>query len=200
MLSQFNPEEGKSGLAELFDFPKDVYPVGRLDADSEGLLILTNDKTLNNRLLHPRNKHWRSYLAQVDGAITPEALRQLEQGPVIRINKKDYKTLAAKASLLSSSPELPERHPPIRYRKEIPTSWISLSLQEGKNRQVRRMTAAVGFPTLRLVRTEIESLSIQGMDSGEVKELERENLYRLLKIKPEPKEKQVSALKKAGRR
>ena len=183
MLSQFSPEEGKPVLGDLFDFPKDVYPVGRLDADSEGLLILTNDKSLNNRLLHPRHQHWRTYLAQVDGTITSEALQQLQWGPVIRINKKDYKALPAKASLLASPPELPERNPPIRYRKEIPTSWISLSLQEGKNRQVRRMTAAVGFPTLRLVRAEIESLSILGMNSGEVRELDRESLFQKLKIK-----------------
>ncbi|WP_017731884.1 pseudouridine synthase [Nafulsella turpanensis] len=189
ILSQFSAEGGKEGLGSLFEFPKEVYPVGRLDADSEGLLILTNDKSLNSRLLHPQQKHWRTYFVQVDGAITSEALKKLEQGVTIKINKKEYHTRPSVASLLSSEPMLPERNPPIRFRKEIPTSWLSLSLQEGKNRQVRRMTAAVGFPTLRLVRVRIEALSIDGMLSGEVKELNREELFMQLKMQPEEKRK-----------
>lgn len=200
MLSQFSPEEGKESLGELYNFPKDVYPVGRLDADSEGLLILTNDKALTHTLLHPEKKHWRTYYVQVDGAITSEAIQQLEEGTVIRINKKDYRTLKAKASLLPSAPDLPERNPPIRYRKEIPTSWISLSIQEGKNRQVRRMTASVGFPTLRLVRAKIEDLSIGSMKSGDVTEVEAATLYRQLKIKPEGQQNSDAGFKKGKRR
>lgn len=183
ILSQFSAEGDKKGLGELFNFPKDVYPVGRLDADSEGLLILTNDKQLNHRLLNPRFKHWRTYWTQVDGSITQDACRQLEKGVTIKVNKSDYRTLPARAQIIVEPEELTERVPPVRYRKEIPTSWLALSLQEGKNRQVRRMTAAVGFPTLRLVRAGIESLQINGMQSGEVRELQAETLYSLLKIK-----------------
>lgn len=182
MLSQFSPEGNKPGLGELHAFPKDVYPVGRLDADSEGLLILTNDKSLNHQLLNPDFKHWRTYWVQVDGAITEEARQQLEKGVAIKVNKKNYQTLAARASLMEAPENVPERDPPVRYRKEIPTSWLSLSLQEGKNRQVRRMTAAVGFPTLRLIRVQIETLSLQGMQPGEVRELPKETLYNLLKL------------------
>lgn len=183
MLSQFSPEGNKRGLGDLFPFPKDVYPLGRLDADSEGLLILTNDKKLNHRLLNPDFKHWRTYWVQVEGAIDEEARKQLEQGVPITVNKKIYKTLPARATIMEEPQGIPERNPPIRYRKEIPTSWLALSLQEGKNRQVRRMTAAVGFPTLRLIRAGIEDLSLQGMQAGEVKKLPQEQVYELLKIK-----------------
>lgn len=183
MLSQFSAEGQKAGLGELFPFPKDVYPVGRLDADSEGLLILTNDKKLNHKLLNPDFKHQRTYWAQLEGAVSREALRQLETGVIINLNKKDYRTLPAKASEIPEPPSLPERNPPIRFRKNIPTSWITLCLHEGKNRQVRRMTAAVGFPTLRLVRARIEKLDITGMKAGEVRELKREIIYPLLKLK-----------------
>lgn len=183
VLSQFSAEGDKPGLGELFDFPKDVYPVGRLDADSEGLLILTNDKQLNHHLLNPRFNHWRTYWAQVDGSITQAACSQLEKGVTIKVNKSDYRTMPAQAQMINEPEGLPERVPPVRYRKEIPTTWLALSLQEGKNRQVRRMTAAVGFPTLRLIRASIESLQLNGMQSGEVKELQAETLYSLLNIK-----------------
>lgn len=183
ILSQFSPEGDKKGLGELFQFPKDVYPVGRLDADSEGLLILTNDKDLNHQLLNPRFKHWRTYWVQVDGAISQEALQQLESGVSIKINKADYHTLPARARLMPEPEDLSERVPPVRFRKEIPTSWISISLQEGKNRQVRRMTAAVGFPTLRLIRIQIEGLQLQDMQIGGVRELSKDTVYRLLNIK-----------------
>lgn len=183
MLSQFSAEGNKTGLGELFSFPKDVYPVGRLDADSEGLLILTNDKKLNHKLLNPDFKHRRTYWAQVEGALSQEALQQLEKGVTIHTNKKDYRTLPAKASLIPEPTSLPERDPPIRFRKNIPTSWLELHLHEGKNRQVRRMTAAVGFPTLRLIRASIENLTIDDMKAGEVREFSRELIYPLLKIK-----------------
>jgi 23S rRNA pseudouridine2457 synthase len=182
VLSQFTPEGAHEGLGSLFAFPKEVYPVGRLDADSEGLLILTSDTQLNHRLLDPAHGHWRTYWVQVEGEITPEALQQLQQGVRIRINKKDYSTLPAQAGLLVDSESIPERTPPIRYRAAIPTSWIWLRLQEGKNRQVRRMTAAVGFPTLRLLRVAIENLELENLQPGDIRQLDREEIYRLLKL------------------
>ena len=149
-LSQFTPEAaGQPTLAMLYDFPTDVYPVGRLDHDSEGLLLLTNDKSLNHRLLHPTQAHEREYWVQVEGAITDEALEQLATGVSVRINGKYHTTSPAVATRIIGAPMLPEREPPVRFRARIPTSWVSIVLHEGKNRQVRRMTAAVGFPSLR---------------------------------------------------
>jgi 23S rRNA pseudouridine2457 synthase len=151
--------------------------VGRLDFDSEGLLILTNDSSLNHRLLHPRFAHNREYWVQVEGQVTEEALRQLAAGPEINLNGKPYKTRSTVARAFTSSPDLPDRYPPIRFRKEIPTSWISLTLTEGKNRQVRKMTAKVGLPTLRLIRYRIEDLTIQGMAPGEMKRLDAAKIF-----------------------
>jgi len=183
MLSQFSREGDKPTLADLdYDFPKDIYPVGRLDADSEGLLLLTNDKQLNHRLLNPKFRHNRTYYVQVDGALTPEACRQLSDGVTISVDGKPYSTLPASAIIIPE-PTLPERNPPIRYRANIPTSWLSISLHEGKNRQVRRMTAAVGFPTLRLVRWAIEDLTAQDMTSGEVRALNRTDMIRGLRLR-----------------
>ncbi len=183
MLSQFSKEGTHATLADLnFDFPKDVYPVGRLDADSEGLLILTNDSALNHRLLNPKFKHKRTYHVQVDGQATPEAVQGLSRGVAISIDGKKHHTLPAQAQTLPTEPMLPERNPPIRFRKNIPTSWLSLTLHEGKNRQVRRMTAAVGFPTLRLVRWAIEGLLLGDMQVGEVREVEKTWLFKKLKI------------------
>lgn len=151
VLSQFTPDvEGQRTLAE-FGFPKNVYPLGRLDYDSEGLLLLSDEAGLNTRLLDPRRSHWRTYWAQVEGEIAAEAARKLEQGVVIQ----GKKTLPARARSIVPNPEPPPRDPPIRYRANIPTSWLELELREGRNRQVRRMTAAVGFPTLRLIRMKI---------------------------------------------
>lgn len=165
-MSQFSKEGDKLTLADvLTDIPKDVYPVGRLDYDSEGLLFLTNDKSLTHQLLDPQFAHERTYYVQVEGDITAEALEQLCKGVTININGKSHLTLPAKAVLIDT-PALPERNPPIRFRANIPTSWISLTLTEGKNRQVRRMTAAVGFPTLRLVRYSIGAYTVAGMESG----------------------------------
>ncbi|MFI5164214.1 MAG: pseudouridine synthase [Bacteroidia bacterium] len=180
MLSQFTKDGDNKTLAELkFSFPKDAYPVGRLDADSEGLLLLTNDKKINHLLLDPKFKHNRSYLAQVEGIFSEEAKRKLEQGVSISVDGKMYKTLPAKVGLVNE-PDLPERNPPIRFRKNIPTSWIEITLQEGKNRQVRKMTASAGFPTLRLVRIGMEKLSLETMLVGEVKEIKKEECYSLL--------------------
>ena len=182
MLSQFSREGEKPTLADLiFEFPKDVYPVGRLDADSEGLLILTNDKKLNNQLLDPTNKHKRTYYVQVEGDINVKALQILSSGVDISLNTRNYKTLPAEAAKIEE-PNLPPRNPPIRYRKNVPDSWIKLTLTEGKNRQVRKMTAKVGFPTLRLVRYSIEKLSLGNMLSGDVVEVERGEMYNKLKL------------------
>ena len=170
VLSQFSAEGDKPTLAGLLPgIPKNIYPVGRLDYDSEGLLLLTSDKALTHQLLTPGNGHRRTYYVQVEGAVTPEALERLRQGVTINIDGRDYYTKKATAELLTEEPLLPGRNPPIRFRKSIPTSWVSLTLTEGKNRQVRKMTAATGFPTLRLVRYAIGKVNIDGMKPGEYK-------------------------------
>ncbi len=182
MLSQFSREGDKPTLADLaFHFPTDVYPVGRLDADSEGLLLLTNDKHLNHRLLNPTFRHNRTYYVQVEGQLTTEATERLAAGVTISVDGKSYRTLPAKTQILPEPP-LPIRNPPIRYRATIPTSWLAISLHEGKNRQVRKMTAAAGFPTLRLVRWGIEILTADGMQPGDVRELSREEAMRGLNL------------------
>ncbi len=176
VLSQFTDKEGRKTLKSLYNFPKDVYPAGRLDMDSEGLLLLTNDKFLTNFLLNPQNKHEREYFVQVEGIPTLESLEKLRDG--IEIEGK--KTLPAKVKIIET-PDFPPRIPPIRERKNIPTSWISITLIEGRNRQVRKMTAAVGFPTLRLVRVRIKNILLGNLKFGEVRELtktEIEGLYK----------------------
>lgn len=183
MLSKFTPEGKLKGLAELdFNFPKDVYPVGRLDSDSEGLLLLSNDSSLNHKLLHPSQMHERTYFVQVDGIILPDALKQLEKGVEISVEGKQYFTKPAKAELIEEPEYLPERIPPVRYRKSLPTSWLKLTLTEGKNRQVRRMTAKVGFPTLRLIRFSIGELDFGNLGPGEVKEMGQSEIYGLLNL------------------
>jgi 23S rRNA pseudouridine2457 synthase len=167
-------------LASLGAFPKEVYPVGRLDKDSEGLLLLTDDKWLNHHLLNPRFGHQRTYYAQVEGIPTSESLKQLQSGVIIHVDGKEYRTKPALAKILNPAPILPERDPPIRYRASIPDTWLELTLIEGKNRQVRKMTAAVGFPTLRLVRYSMEKINISGMQVGEIRELDEETVYRAL--------------------
>lgn len=178
--SQFSPVDGKQTLADFFDVPKDVYPVGRLDHDSEGLLILTNDKQLNHRLLHPSFQHEREYWVQVDGAITGVAIQQLQNGVTISIDGKKHQTLPCKVSVFENEPSVPVRNPPIRFRKEIPAPWIRMVLKEGKNRQVRRMTAQVGFPTLRLIRYRIENITIDGLQPGDLVSMTRKQLYQQL--------------------
>ncbi|MFN0202791.1 MAG: pseudouridine synthase [Bacteroidia bacterium] len=178
MLSQFSKEtDTQTTLQDLgFAFPKEVYPVGRLDSDSEGLLLLTDDKSLNQRLLNPKFAHSRTYCVQVEGEIGEEALAKLRNGVKIRIDKKEHLTQKAQAEKCENEPNLPPREPPIRYRANIPTSWLLLTLTEGKNRQVRRMTAAVGFPTLRLVRVAIGGYEIGEMQPAEVRELSWEEV------------------------
>lgn len=183
VLSQFTREAPHHRvLGDVFPFPKDVYPVGRLDQDSEGLLILTNDGSLNKRLLNPKHQHRRTYWVQVEGLADETAIEKLSQGVAIRIKKRTHHTLPAIARLLPNPPTLPERDPPIRFRKNVPDSWIELSLIEGKNRQVRRMCAAVGFPVLRLVRASIEDIEVETMTVGEVREIEQAELIKLLKL------------------
>lgn len=180
-LSQFTREVPEHlTLADLGDFPPDVYPVGRLDKDSEGLLILTNDKQFNHRLLNPDFEHPRTYWAQVDGAPGTAAIEQLRSGVAIKVNKKVHQTLPAKVQVLDPPPNVEERDPPIRYRANIPTTWLELTLIEGKNRQVRRMCAKVGFPVLRLLRVAIGNLELGDLARGAVMELEKEEMYRKL--------------------
>jgi 23S rRNA pseudouridine2457 synthase len=151
VLSQFTSDDSPNRTLADFGFPQGVYPVGRLDADSEGLLLLSDEPELNAKLLHPKHAHEREYWAQVERVPTPKALRQLENGVPVQ----GRRTLHCRAWILEPQPALPPRDPPIRFRKTVPACWIALELTEGKNRQVRRMTAAIGHPTLRLVRVRI---------------------------------------------
>ncbi len=187
VLSQFSAVEGKETLANYFDVPKDVYPVGRLDFDSEGLLILTNDKRLNHQLLNPQFNHEREYWAQVDGAVTKKALQEIQQGVIINVDGKQYHTMPCKATLFDNIPIVPERYPSIRFRKEIPAPWIKLVLNEGKNRQVRKMTASIGFPTLRLIRNRIEKIVLGDLQPGKMISLDEKIIYnKLFGSRPEP--------------
>ncbi len=170
-LSQFSGENTDMLLGDLFEFPKDVYPVGRLDKDSEGLLLLTNDNFFKTKLLNPEQEHYKTYWVQVEGSISEEAIKKLSEGLIeIKHQGKSHRVKKAKVKIISD-PDLPERDPPIRFRKNVPTSWIEINLSEGKNRQVRKMTAAAGFPTLRLVRVKIGALSILGKKPGFVAKL-----------------------------
>ncbi len=161
ILSQFTPEPGSKWrtLAE-FGFPKNVYPIGRLDADSEGMLLLSDEPQWNARLLHPSRAHVREYWAQVENIPTPQSLRSLEAGVMIG----GRRTLPCRARMLDPQPEVAPRIPPIRVRKTVPDCWVSLELVEGKYHQVRRMTAAVGHPTLRLMRVRIGELRLEKVD------------------------------------
>lgn len=164
VLCQFTPDQpGQRTLSE-FGFPKEVYPLGRLDMDSEGLLLLSDESGLNDRLLNPRNVHERTYLVQVEGEPSAIALEKLCSG-IIVIQK--YRCLPCLARIPYPQPDVPPRDPPIRVRKSIPDTWIEISLVEGKNRQVRRMTAAIGHPTLRLVRISIGDFPVSGLRAGE---------------------------------
>ncbi len=180
VLSQFSAEGNKQTLMDFFKVPKDVYPVGRLDYDSEGLLLLTNDKALNHQLLHPKFEHTRSYWVQVDGAINATAIDQLQKGVDINIDGKIYHTKKLIAKIFENPPTTIARNPPIRFRKEIPAPWIELILSEGKNRQIRKMTAKIGFPTLRLIRYSIEGLSLNQMQPGEMIALTQQEIYQKL--------------------
>ena len=174
VLSQFTAEDGKTTLAGIYKFPPNVYPVGRLDKDSEGLLLLTDDKSLTEYLLNPENKHEREYYAQVEGIPTREELNKLESGVII----EGKTTLPAKAKLLNKIKIIP-RDPPIRFRKNIPDCWISLTLIEGRNRQVRKMTAKIGHPTLRLIRIRIKNILLENLQPGKVRILNDSEIKKL---------------------
>jgi 23S rRNA pseudouridine2457 synthase len=168
VLSQFTPDGSANRPLKAFGFPKGVYAIGRLDADSEGLLLLSDEPGLNARLLLPRHAHEREYWAQVERVPAPEALEKLTQGLVIQ----GHNTRTCRAWVLYPQPAVPDRDPPIRFRKTVPTCWLGLELIEGKNRQVRRMTAAVGHPTLRLLRVRIGKLRLEAVSPpGEWHEL-----------------------------
>jgi 23S rRNA pseudouridine2457 synthase len=182
VLSQFSPEGDKKTLAHFLpEIKKDIYPVGRLDYDSEGLLLLTNDTSLNSKLLSPKSGYQKEYWVQVEGLASDSDIEPLRTGVEISANGKKHFTLPAIVGVLSNDLLLPERYPPIRFRKNIPTTWLSIIIGEGKNRQVRKMTAAVGFPTLRLVRIAIGNLRIGSLQPGEFIHLSEEDLRNLFK-------------------
>lgn len=184
VLSQFTREAGHESIADYFILDmKDVYPIGRLDKDSEGMLLLTNDKSMNAALLSPKALKTKTYLAQVEGQLSKEAIKKLSEGINITIDKKPYTTLPAKLKVVEKPKHLWERNPPVRFRKEIPTTWVEISIQEGKNRQIRRMFAAVGFPVLRLVRTAIENLVLDRILPGDIQEFDKQEFLRKLNIK-----------------
>lgn len=167
VLSQFTPDGSPNRTLAQFGFPERVYPIGRLDADSEGLLLLSDEGHLNDKLLHPSRAHERTYWAQVERLPSPESLRALEKGVLVQ----GRKTLPCRAWLLEPQPQLAPRDPPVRFRKNVADTWIGLQLVEGKNRQVRRMTAAVGHPTLRLIRISFGKLQLGELPPGSWKEL-----------------------------
>jgi 23S rRNA pseudouridine2457 synthase len=172
VICKFTPEPGRRTLADYISVPG-VYPAGRLDTDSEGLLLLTDDGALQARIADPRHKLPKVYWTQVDGIPDEAALTTLRAG----VDLGDFVTRPAGARLIDEPGGLWPRDPPIRYRAKIPTSWLELTLREGKNRQVRRMTARVGFPTLRLVRAAIGGVRVQGLSLGEWREIETTSLW-----------------------
>ena len=167
VISKFSPEPGKRTLADFIDVPQ-VYPAGRLDTDSEGLLLLTDDGALQTRIADPSHKLAKVYWAQVEGTPTEAAVSALRAG----VTLNDFTTKPAGALLIDEPANLWPRDPPIRYRAKIPTAWLEVTLREGKNRQVRRMTAHVGFPTLRLVRASIGRVSVEGLAPGTWREID----------------------------
>lgn len=180
MLSHFGESADKKTLRDIIKLPKNVYPLGRLDEDSEGLLLLTDDKTVNHRLLNPAYQHERVYHVQVEGEITQEALDALAAGVTITVNHKPYQTEPCTAAMLIHTNHILPRNPPVRYRASIPAPWIELTLTEGKNRQVRKMTAKVGYPTLRLIRHSIGSINLGSLEPGAYKEISQRSFYQKL--------------------
>jgi len=173
ILSQFTRAHGHKSLAD-YCFPKNVYPAGRLDADSEGLLLLTSDGSFQNFIAEPKHKTAKVYLAQVERIINAIALEKLRKGVVLN----DGPALPCRVRVIEE-PALPPRKPPIRFRKTVPVSWVEIELKEGRNRQVRRMLASVGFPVLRLVRQAIGPVTIQGLNPGQWRELSKTEIAAL---------------------
>lgn len=167
VLSQFTSDGSPHRTLATFGFPRNVYPLGRLDADSEGLLLLSDEGAWNVRLLDPRHGHWRRYWVQVERIPSPAALEQLTRGLMVQ----GRQTLPGRAWRLEPQPTVPPRDPPIRFRKSVPDCWLAVELTEGRNRQVRRMTAAVGHPTLRLIRVAIGDFELGALPAGEWRRL-----------------------------
>lgn len=163
VVSQFTTDGSPNRTLAAFGLPRQVYPLGRLDADSEGLLLLTDEPGWNERLLHPRYGHWRTYWVQIERVPSPENLRALAEG----VDVQGKPALPCHVSRLEPPPTVPPRNPPIRFRKSVPDCWLELSLREGRNRQVRRMTAAIGHPTLRLIRVRIERFELGNLEPGQ---------------------------------
>ena len=180
VLSQFTAEDGNPGLGTIYQLPRDVYPVGRLDLDSEGLLILTNNKRLNHELLDPTKGHQRTYWVEVDGYPDTTALARLSNGVDISINGKKHHTKKAKVSVIT--PQVHDRTPPVNIKKHPLRTWLQTSLTEGKNRQIRRMTASVGHPTLRLIRVAIESLSLEPLQAGDITQVSEKVIFKKLNL------------------
>ncbi|MBD2437463.1 rRNA large subunit pseudouridine synthase E [Nostoc sp. FACHB-110] len=192
VLSQFTQETpNQSTLKDYIDVP-DVYPVGRLDWDSEGLLLLTNDGKLQHRLSDPRFGHQRTYWVQVERIPDADAITKLQTGVEIQ----NYCTRPAQVRLLSADPPVCDRHPPIRFRKNVPTAWLELTLTEGKNRQVRRMTAAVGFPTLRLIRVSIGQIRLDSLPLGQWRDLDTSELQLLHQFLKQNSQSRIQKLAK----
>jgi len=177
VISQFTPDGSANRTLAEFGFPPGVYPLGRLDADSEGLLLLSDEPELNERLLHPRHGHRRVYWVQVERIPNAEALKRLSKGVAIQ----GRKTFPCRAWILDPQPDVPPRDPPIRFRKSVPDCWIGVELTEGRNRQVRRMTAAIGHPTLRLIRVQIGGLELGDLAAGKWKTVSREGRELIFK-------------------
>lgn len=172
VLSQFTPEDGARSLGE-FGLPKDVYPAGRLDKDSEGLLLLTDDGPLIEKLLNPKNEKPKTYWVLVERVPTEEEMQKMRDGLKI----EDYTTRPCQVKILDPQPDVPPRDPPVRFRKTVQDIWIEVRIVEGKNRQVRKMTAAIGHPTLRLIRMKMANLDLSGLSPGEWMEIPKSEIH-----------------------
>lgn len=172
ILSQFTSENINETLS-VFNLPKEIYPVGRLDKDSEGLLILSNDGSFIDQLLNPKFDKEKTYWVQVENIPNEESLNKLRAGGIVI---QDYKTKPACVQILTPQPEIPERNPPVRMRKTIPTCWLEIKISEGKNRQVRRMTASINHPTLRLIRTQVGKFKLDTLRPGQWLEIKKSDI------------------------
>jgi len=181
VLAQFSKKDERLCLSDFINIEKDCYPIGRLDYDSEGLLIITNDKYLHKIISSPKYKIKKTYIVQLDGLINDYAINELLNGVIIKVKNKNFKVKADSIRKLKTI-DLPERNPPIRYRKNIPTSIVEIVLTEGKNRQIRKMTAKVNFPTLRIIRTKINNLTLKNLKAGDLLEISQNTIYKMLNV------------------